>query len=92
MTVDRFAGTPLEGLPIRVLPNEAGSDRVGFSIVTRTGPVQVLYAPGPAGVCRFASVDRVAKFSPVRVWGRLPGPPVRCMTSVVLSLLNERKQ
>ena len=51
---------PLDGLRIRVLPNEASSHRVGFCIVTSTGPVQALYEPGPAGVCRFASLERVA--------------------------------
>ena len=55
-----FRGGPLDGLRIRVLPNEASSHRVGFCIVTATGPVQALYEPGPAGVCRFASLERVA--------------------------------
>ena len=59
-SVVTFQGGPLDGLRIRVLPNEASSHRVGFCIVTRTGPVQALYEPGPAGVCRFASLDRVA--------------------------------
>ena len=52
-----FQGGPPDGLRIRVLPNEASSYRVGFCIVTATGPVQALYEPGPAGVCRFASLE-----------------------------------
>ena len=59
-SVVTFRGGPLDGLRIRVLPNEARSFLVGFCIVTRTGPVQALYVPGPAGVCRFASLERVA--------------------------------
>ena len=59
-SVVTFQGGPLDGLRIRVLPNEAASHRVGFCIVTRTGPVQALYAPGPDSVCRFASLERVA--------------------------------
>ncbi len=59
-SVVTFRGGPLDGLRIRVLPNEAGSFRVGFCIVTRTGPVQALYEPGLAGVCRFDELLRVA--------------------------------
>ncbi len=59
-SVVTFQGGPSDGLRIRVLPNEASSHRVGFCVVTRTGPVQALYEPGPAGVCRFASLERVA--------------------------------
>lgn len=59
-SVVTFQGGPLDGLRIRVLPGEASSYRVGFCIVTRTGPVQALYEPGPAGVCRFVSLERVA--------------------------------
>ena len=59
-SVVTFQGGPLDGLRIRVLPNEASSHRVGFCVVTSTGPVQALYEPGPAGVCRFDSLERVA--------------------------------
>ena len=59
-SVVTFQAGPLDGLRIRVLPNEANSYRVGFCIVTATGPVQALYAPGPTGVCRFDSLERVA--------------------------------
>ena len=59
-SVVTFRGGPLDGLRIRVLQYEAISYRVGFCIVTPTGPVQALYEPGPAGVCRFASLEHVA--------------------------------
>ena len=38
-SVVTFRVGPLDGLRIRVLPNEASSYRVGFCIVTATGPV-----------------------------------------------------
>ncbi len=59
-SVVTFQGGPLDGLRIRVLPNEASSHRVGFCIVTRTGPVQALYVPGPRGICTFDRSERVA--------------------------------
>ena len=40
----RFAGGPLDGLRIRMLESTVrGSYRIGFGVVTDTGPVQVLY-------------------------------------------------
>lgn len=59
-SVVQFQGGPLNGLRIRVLPNEANSYRVGFCIVTGTGPVQALYRPGPSGICTFDRSERVA--------------------------------